>query len=157
MARCITLSDKVCQWLTTGLLFSLGTAVSSTNKTGHHNITDKLLIEALKHHNSNRLTTSHVVMSEVIFSIYQSLTKILMNRIDGIIVSVLASSVIECGFEPRLSQTNQSKLTLAASPLGRQHYWVRTKTGWLKIRMMCPSGATYLLADCCFSELAIAL
>jgi hypothetical protein len=82
-----------------------------------------------------------------------------MNRIDGIIVSVLASSVIECGFEPRLGQTKPKQIDIGClSPLGRQHYGVRTKTGWLKIRMMCPSGATYmyLLADCCFSELAIA-
>jgi hypothetical protein len=29
------------------------------------------------------------------------------------------------------------------------------KTGWLGIRIMCLSGATCLLADCCFSELAL--
>jgi hypothetical protein len=29
------------------------------------------------------------------------------------------------------------------------------KTGWLRIRIMCPSGATCLPADCCFSELAL--
>ena len=28
------------------------------------------------------------------------------------------------------------------------------KTGWLGIRVMCPSGATCLPADCCFSEIA---
>jgi hypothetical protein len=32
----ITLCDKVCQWLTTGRWFSLGTPVSSTNKTDRH-------------------------------------------------------------------------------------------------------------------------
>ena len=31
----------------------------------------------------------------------------------------------------------------------------RSKTGRLGIRIMCPSGATYLPADCCFSELAL--
>jgi hypothetical protein len=30
-----------------------------------------------------------------------------------------------------------------------------TKTGWLGIRIMCPNGATCLLADCCFIELAL--
>jgi hypothetical protein len=35
-ARCITLCDKVCQWLATGRWFSPGTPVSSTNKTDHH-------------------------------------------------------------------------------------------------------------------------
>jgi hypothetical protein len=31
----------------------------------------------------------------------------------------------------------------------------RAKTGWLGIRIMCPSGATCLSADCCFSEPAL--
>ena len=34
-------------------------------------------------------------------------------------------------------------------------YSVRTKTSWLRIRIICPSGATCLLTDCCFSELAL--
>jgi hypothetical protein len=42
-----TLYDKVCQWLVTDLLFSLGTPVSSTNKTGRHDITEKLSKVAL--------------------------------------------------------------------------------------------------------------
>ena len=29
------------------------------------------------------------------------------------------------------------------------------KTGCLEIRIKCPSGATCLSADCCFSELAL--
>jgi hypothetical protein len=28
-------------------------------------------------------------------------------------------------------------------------------TGWLGMRRMCPSGATHLSANCCFSELAL--
>ena len=42
-ARCTTLCDKVYQWLATGQWFSLGTSVSSTNKTDHHDITEILL------------------------------------------------------------------------------------------------------------------
>jgi hypothetical protein len=42
--RCITLCDKVCQWLATGRWFS---PVSSTNKTDHHDITEILLKVAL--------------------------------------------------------------------------------------------------------------
>jgi hypothetical protein len=38
-----TLCDKVCQWLATGLWFSLCTPVSSTNKTDRHDITEILL------------------------------------------------------------------------------------------------------------------
>ena len=35
-----TLYDKVCQWLATGLWFSAGTPVFSTNKTDRHDITE---------------------------------------------------------------------------------------------------------------------
>jgi hypothetical protein len=38
-----TLCDKVCQWLEAGRWFSLGTPVSSTNKTDSHDITKILL------------------------------------------------------------------------------------------------------------------
>ena len=38
-----TLCDKVCQWLAAGRWFSLGTLVSSTNKTDCHDITEILL------------------------------------------------------------------------------------------------------------------
>ena len=53
-------------------------------------------------------------------------------------VSVLASSAVDPGFERRTGQIR-----------------LRAKTGWLGIRIMCPSGATCLSADCCFSELAL--
>jgi hypothetical protein len=39
--------------------------------------------------------------------------------------------------------------------LSTQHYGERAKTGWLGIRIVCPSGMTCLPADCCFSELAL--
>ena len=42
-----TLCDKVCQWLAAGWWLSLGTPVSSTNKTECHNITEILLKVAL--------------------------------------------------------------------------------------------------------------
>ena len=47
MARCTTLCDKVCQWLVTGQWCSLGTTVSSTNKTDCHDIAEILLKVAL--------------------------------------------------------------------------------------------------------------
>ena len=52
-------------------------------------------------------------------------------------VSVLALSVVDRVFEPRSGQGE------------------RAKTGWLRFSIMCPSGATCLSADCCFSELAL--
>jgi hypothetical protein len=42
-----TLCDKVCQWLAAGWWFSPGTAVSFTNKTDRHDITEILLKVAL--------------------------------------------------------------------------------------------------------------
>jgi hypothetical protein len=42
-----TLYDKVCQWLVVGRWFSPGTPVSSTNKTHHHDIVERLLKVAL--------------------------------------------------------------------------------------------------------------
>ena len=41
--RCTTLCDKVCLWLATSCWFSSGPAVSSTNKTDCHEITEILL------------------------------------------------------------------------------------------------------------------
>jgi hypothetical protein len=43
-----TLCDEACQWLATSRWFSLGTPVSSTNKTDRHDITEILLKVALK-------------------------------------------------------------------------------------------------------------
>ena len=53
------------------------------------------------------------------------------NRIGGVMVSVLASSAVDSGFEPRSGQTKNYKIGIK-----------RAKTGWLGIRIMCPSGAT---------------
>ena len=52
--RCTTLCDKVCQWLVTGLWFSPGTPVSSTNKTDLHDITEILLKVALNNIKTNK-------------------------------------------------------------------------------------------------------
>ena len=43
-----TLCDKVCQWLATGLWFS---PVSSTNRTGHHDITEIFFESGIKFYN----------------------------------------------------------------------------------------------------------
>jgi hypothetical protein len=39
--------------------------------------------------------------------------------------------------------------------LSMQHKGQRAKIDWLWIRIICPSGATYILVKCCFSELAL--
>ena len=71
----------------------------------------------------------------------------------GIMVCVLTSSAVDDEFELSSGQTKDYKIV--ASPLSTQHLGEREMTGWLGIRIMCPSGATCLPADCCFSELAL--
>jgi hypothetical protein len=44
-----------------------------------------------------------------------------LNCIDGVMVSVLASSAVDCGFEPRSGQTKGYKIGIAASLLSTQH------------------------------------
>ena len=59
MARCITVCDKVCQWLAAGRWFSPGPPVSSTNKTNCHDIAEILLkvaLSVIKPNQTNRLS-----------------------------------------------------------------------------------------------------
>jgi hypothetical protein len=73
------------------------------------------------------------------------------NRIGGVIVSVRYI----VGSSPGRVKPMTIKLVFVASPLSTQHLGEIAKTGWLGIRIMCPSGATCLSVDCCFSELAL--
>ena len=57
-----TLCDKVCQRLATGWWFSQGTAVSSTNKTDCHDITEILFENGIKHHNP-KLTYFYTIIA----------------------------------------------------------------------------------------------
>ena len=75
--------------------------------------------------------------------------------IGGVMGSVLASSAVDRGVEPRSGQTKDYEIGIVASPLSTQHLGVRTKTGWLGIRIMCQSGVICLSPDCYFSELAL--
>ena len=65
-------------------------------------------------------------------------------------------SRVDRGFESPSGQTKDYiNFVCVASPLNTQYQGERTKTGWLGIKITCPSGATCLSADCCFSELAL--
>ena len=57
------------------------------------------------------------------------------------------------GSIPDRVKSKTIKLVFVASPLSTQHEGERAQTDVHGIRIMCPSGATYLTADCCFSEL----
>ena len=77
--RLAAVSDKVYQLLSHSRWFSPGTPASSTTKTGRHDIAEILLKVAVKQQKSNQL-------------------------IGGVMVSVVASSVLDCGIEPRSGQ-----------------------------------------------------
>ena len=47
-----------------------------------------------------------IIISKDIFSIFP----LTVNHIGGVMVSMLSSSVVDCGFEPRLSQTKDNKI-----------------------------------------------
>ena len=78
--RLAAVSDKVYQLLSHSRWFSAGTPASSTTKTGRHDIAEILLKVAVKQQKSNQ-------------------------SIGGVMVSVVASSALDCGFEPRSGQT----------------------------------------------------
>jgi hypothetical protein len=59
------------------------------------------------------------------------------------------------GSSPDRVKPKTIKLVFVASPLSTQHLGERANTGRLGIWIMCPSGATCLSADWCFSGLAL--
>ena len=59
------------------------------------------------------------------------------------------------GSSPGVIKPKAIKLVFVVSPRSTQYEGVRAKTGWLGIRIMCPSGVTCLHTECCFSELAL--
>ena len=73
------------------------------------------------------------------------------NCICGVMVSVLASSVVDYVFDPRSGQTKDYKIGICC--FSTKHAVLRRKSNG--IRIMCLSGATCLSTDCCFSEQAL--
>jgi hypothetical protein len=60
-------------------------------------------------------------------------------------VSMLAWSAVDHGFEPRSAQTKDYKIGICCFPVKHAAFLgERAKIGWLEIRIMCPSGVTYL-------------
>ena len=74
-----------------------------------------------------------------------------------VMVIVLASSVVDSGFEPRSSQTIDYEIGICC--FSAEHTALRRRSkDWLArlgIRVMCQSGVTCLSADCCFNELVL--
>ena len=73
-------------------------------------------------------------------------------------VSMLASSAVDCGFEPWSGQTNNYKTGISC--FSNKHTELKSKSrDWLARNQVtcvrCPSTVTCLSADFCFSELAL--
>ena len=75
-----------------------------------------------------------------------------MNRISDVMVSMLASSAVDRGFQSQLGQTKDYKIGICC--FSAKHAGEKAKIDWIGIRIICPSGATCLPTDYCFSELA---
>ena len=71
-------------------------------------------------------------------------------------VSMLASSGVDRGFEPRSGQTEDYKIGICCFSAKPAVFREKGKD-WLAlgIEIMCLSAATYLSTDCCFNELAL--
>ena len=103
-------------------MVSPGTLVSSSNKTDRRDITGILLKVAL-----NTITHS-LVLSEN--NNITKNTQMSMNHIGGVMVSVLASSAVDCGFEPRSGQTKDYKIGICC--FSAKHAAIRRKSkDWL--------------------------
>ena len=78
-----------------------------------------------------------------------------VNRIDGVMVSVLVSSAVERGFELRSGQTKDYKIGIDC--LFAKHAALRrnSKDCLAGNQNICTSEATFLPADCCFSQLEL--
>jgi hypothetical protein len=60
---------------------------------------------------------------------------------------------VDRGFEPWSGQTKDYKVGICCFSAKHTALREREKTGQLGISIMCPSGTTCLIVDCCFSEL----
>jgi hypothetical protein len=67
----------------------------------------------------------------------------------SVMVSLLASSAVNHGFDPRSVQTKDYKI--GSCCFSTKQVALKRKSGWLGIRIICPSGAKFLYADCCFA------
>jgi hypothetical protein len=70
-------------------------------------------------------------------------------------VSVLASSAVDCEFDPRSGQTKDYEIGICFFSAKHAPLRRKSKIGWLGIIIMCPSEATCLPADGYFNELAL--
>ena len=78
-----------------------------------------------------------------------------LNSDGGVMVNVFALGVVDRGFEHRSGQTKDYNIGTCCFSDKHATQRSKRKDGLLGIRIMYPSGATCLSADCCFGELAL--
>ena len=111
-----TLYDKVCRWLATGRWFPRWTPLPPPNKKKDKKTTKNnnrpaqynwnIVVNGVKHHNTDLFfMVYHAFLFTYTLICYMSKTR----TIGGVIGSVLASSAVYCGFEPRSGQTKHYK------------------------------------------------
>ena len=76
---------------------------------------------------------------------------ILINRISGVMISVIPSSAINRGFEPRSGQTKDYTISICC--FFAKHSALRRKSKYWLARN--ENNVTCLSVDCCFGELAL--
>ena len=69
--------------------------------------------------------------------------------------NVFASSVLDLGFERRKGNSKDYNICICFFSAKHRTLRSKNKIGWLRIRIICPSGATCLPVDCSVSQLTL--
>ena len=70
-------------------------------------------------------------------------------------VGVLASGGVKSWVRAQSGQTKDHEIGICCFSTKHSALGVKSKNGWLEVRIMCSSGVICIPADCCFSELAL--
>ena len=71
------------------------------------------------------------------------------KHVGGVMVGMFASYAVDRGFDPRLhlDQTKNFGNTFSICCFSTKHAALRSKTGWLRIRIMCSSGDIHFVSS----------
>ena len=79
-----------------------------------------------------------------------------LNRISGVMVSLLASVAVNCGSEPQSGQNKDYKIGICCFSAKHVALRRKIKDGLTRIQdNVSEGGVTCLSADCCFGELVL--
>ena len=101
--------DKVCQWIVAGRWLSLGTPVSSTNKTNNRDITEILLKEALNIITLTQINTTQYKQNNELLSLLFYITDD-----NGLFPSICPSHNPVLSYAMRFNKSNTTDATIGA-------------------------------------------